>query len=157
MSANISSAVLAGFLVEAHRKTYANKKAAKVAATRLRSLDYRFMWDDLVYHDTYFGRRDFIGEEIIYRTDTPVWGMNYFGIILASDANEGEVYDFLRDVLSQDCIDIAPARGPRLYGRGNWTYANTVDRTLDDFSGIERIHRDGEPIYRGRYHGGRIA
>ena len=50
MSANISSAVLVGFLVEAHRKTYADKNAAKVAASKLRSHDYRFARDDLVDH-----------------------------------------------------------------------------------------------------------
>jgi hypothetical protein len=75
----VSSAALAEFLVEAHRKTYADKSAAKAPSTRLQSFDYRFGRDDLVYHDTYFGMCDYIGEEIIYRRDVPVWGMNYYG------------------------------------------------------------------------------
>ena len=157
MNAAVGSAALAEFLVEAHRKTYADKSAAKAPSTRLRSLDYRFERDDLVYHDTYFGMRDYIGEEIIYRRDVPVWGMNYYGIILAKDAGESEVYDFLRDALKQDCTGIEPARGPRLYRHDRWTYSNAVEGTLDDFSGAELIHRGNELVYRCRYHGGWIS
>ena len=50
MGTAVSSAALAGCLVEAHRKTYADKNAAKVAASKLRSHDYRFARDDLVDH-----------------------------------------------------------------------------------------------------------
>jgi hypothetical protein len=157
MNAAVSSAALAAFLVDAHRNTYADKSAVKAPSTRLRSFDYRFERDDFVYHDTYFGRRDSIGEEIIYRRDVPVWGMNYHGIILARDAGESEVYDFLRDALKQDCTGIEPARGPRLYRQDCWTYGNSVEGMLDDFSGIELIYRDDELVYRCRYHGGRIS
>jgi hypothetical protein len=157
MNAAVSSAALAAFLVDAHRNTYADKNAAKTLSTRLRSLDYRFERDDLVYHDTYFGMRDFIGEEIIYQRDVPVWGMNYHGIILARDAGESEVYDFLRAALKQDCIGIEPARGPRLYRRDRWTYGNSVEGMLGDFGGIELIHRGDALVYRCRYHGGRIS
>ena len=157
MNAAISSAALAGFLVEAHRKTYADKSAAKAPSTRLQSFDYRFERDGLVYHDTYFGMRDYIGEEIIYRHDVAVWGMNYYGIILAKDAAGSEVYDFLRQALKQDCIGIEPARGPSLYRQGDWTYSNAVDGVLGDFSGIELIHRDDALVYRCRYHGGWIS
>jgi hypothetical protein len=153
----VSSAALAEFLVEAHRKTYADKSAAKAPSTRLQSFDYRFGRDDLVYHDTYFGMRDYIGEEIIYRREVPVWGMNYYGVILAEDAGESEIYDFLREALKQDCIGIEPARGPRLYRHGRLTYGNSVEGTLDDFSGTELIHRDNELVYRCRYHGGWIS
>lgn len=157
MNAAISSETVARFLLEAHRKTYADKNAAKAPSSRARSVDYRFERDGLVYHDTYFGARDYIGEEIIYRSDTPVWGMNYYGIILAKDAGTSEVYDFLREALKQDCIDIEPARGPRLYRQTRWSYCNALEGMLSDFSGIESIHCDDELVYRGRYHGGWIS
>jgi len=150
-------AVLAAFLVDAHRNTYADKAAAKVASTRLRSFDYRFERGHLVYHDTYFGMRDFIGEEIIYSHDVPIWGMNYFGIVLADDIGHAELYDFLRDALKQDCVGIEPARGPRSYGHSGWSYGNAIDGQLDDFSGTELIHRNGRLAYRCRYHGGSVS
>src|SRR5712691_3359571 len=157
MKASVSSVALAEFLVAAHRNTYADKGAAKAPSTRLRSLDYRFERDDLLYHYTYFGMRDYIGEEIIHQREAPIWGMNYYGIILAIDAGEGEVYNFLRDALMQDCVGIEPARGPHLYRRDRWTYGNSVEGTLDDFSGIELIHRGDELVYRCHYHGGWIS
>lgn len=58
---------LAKFLDEANKATYANKDAPEVIASCLKSEDYYFEKDDLIYHDTYFGARDFIGEEIVYK------------------------------------------------------------------------------------------
>src|SRR5258708_37835186 len=157
MKAALDIAVLARFLIDAHRNTYADKKAAKVPATRLRSFDYRFARGDLAYHDTHFGMRDFIGAEVIYRQDVPIWGMNYYGVILGDDAAEREVYDFLRDALKQECVEIEPARGPRSYRHSSWSYANTIEGQLDDFCGTELIHLGDRLLYRCRYHGGWVS
>jgi hypothetical protein len=150
-------AQLARFLVDAHRNTYADKQAAKAPSSRLRSFDYHFERDGLAYHDTYFGLRDYLGEEIVYRSDVPIWGMNYHGIVLADDLGEGDVYDFLREALQQDCIGIEPARGPRSYRRAEWSYTNDVDGKLDEFAGTEVIHVGDRVVYRCRYHGGRVS
>ena len=152
----IDPAVLATFLVEAHRNTYADKSAAKAPSSRPKSFDYRFERFGLIYHDTYFGLLDFVGEEIIYREQAPVWGMNYYGVVLAEDVPHGEVYDFLREALMQDCPGIEPARGPQFYNRDSWSYDNAVHGKLDDFSGMEAIRRDGRLVYRCRFHGGWI-
>ena len=50
------------FLEETKRETYANEKAEKVSSSRLASEDYEFQKGDFLYHDTYFGKYDFIGE-----------------------------------------------------------------------------------------------
>jgi hypothetical protein len=157
MKSAISSAVLADFLVEAHLNTYADKSAARSVSSRLWSFDYRFERDDLAYHDSYLGTRDFIGEEVIYQRELPIWGMNYHGVILAPDGGEREVYAFLRTALRQQCAGILPVRGPRRYRQGSLAYDNAVDGALDEFSGIELIERDGQPLYRCRYHGGRVS
>ena len=52
---------LAKFLNEANKATYANKGAPKVAPSRLKSEDYHFEKDGLIYHDTYFGGGEVIG------------------------------------------------------------------------------------------------
>jgi hypothetical protein len=70
---NLLEDVLAHFLDEANKSTYAKKDAAKVKPLRPNSEDYHFEKDDLIYHDTYFGGRNFIGEEIVYQNQTPVW------------------------------------------------------------------------------------
>lgn len=68
---------LADFLDEANKSTYADKDASKTSSSRLKSEDYHFEKDGLAYHDTYFGSRDFIGEEIVYKDNEPVRGLNY--------------------------------------------------------------------------------
>lgn len=145
---------LADFLNEANKSTYANKDAAKSVSTRLKSEDYHFEKDDLVYHDTYFGSRDFIGEEIVYKNNEPVWGMNYYGYILSESTNEKELYGFLRQALIQEYSDIIPVRGPSSYQQGDWEYTNTSDGSLDRFTGFEEIYRAGVLVYKCHYHGG---
>ena len=37
----------------------------------------------MIYHDTYFGGTNFMGEEVVYEdSDAPIWGMNYYGVTL---------------------------------------------------------------------------
>src|SRR3990167_9430941 len=122
---------LAEFLNEANKNTYANKDAAKVSATRLKSEDYHFEKGNLIYHDTYFGSRDFIGEEVVYKNDEPVWGMNFYGYILSETTDGEELYDFLRETLMQERSGILPVRGPEDYKKDNWEYRNAVNGELN--------------------------
>jgi hypothetical protein len=157
MKPPMNRVALALFLATAHRRTYADKTAAKVPPSRAGSVDYHYQEGRLAYHDTYFGVRDYIGAEIVYQGDAPIWGMNYFGVILAADAVTAEVYGFLREALMQDCRDIEPARGPRFYQHERWRYENEVDGKLGDFRGTELIHIDGRVVYRCHYHGGYVV
>lgn len=152
----IDTEALAKFLDAANKSTYANKDAPKVSSTRLGSEDYHFEQGDLIYHDTYFGARDFMGEEIVYKNKKPVWGTNYFGFILSDQLTEKEVYDFLREALMQGYSDIIPVRGPREFSDGKWTYRFTVKGGLENFLGEEEIFLDNEVVYRAYIHGGFI-
>lgn len=147
---------LADFLEQANKSTYANKDAPKASSTRLKSEDYHFEKDGLVYHDTYFGSRDFIGEEVVYESSEPVWGMNYYGYILSDKTDHKELYAFLRDALIQTYSDIIPVRGPKNHQKGDWEYTNTVEGELNRFTGTEEIYRAGILVYRCYYHGGFI-
>lgn len=110
---------LADFLEEANKSTYANKDASKVSSYRLKSEDYHFEKDGLIYHDTYFGSRDFIGEEVVCKNSEPVWGMNYYGYILSDKTDHKELYNFLRDALMKtSSSDIIPVRGPKNHQQG---------------------------------------
>lgn len=152
----ISEAELAKFLNAANKASYANKDAPKSSSLRPSSEDYHFQEGELTYHDTYFGSRDFIGEEIVYRNGSPVWGMNYYGYILDSKISAKDVYDFLRDALLQESVSILPVRGPQLYKTTAGRYTNKSEGPLSRFTGEEQIFLDGEPAYRCWYHGGSI-
>lgn len=156
MKTPIDLQTIAQFLTDANKSTYANKNAPKAESSRLGSEDYHFEKDGLIYHDTYFGGRDFIGGEIVYKDELPVWGMNYYGYVLVASVSEKEVYDFLRKALMQEYTDIIPVRGPKNYENGGWHYSNTADGELDRFTGKEEIYRGSELLYRADYHGGFI-
>lgn len=148
---------LSSFLKEANQKTYANKNAPLVASTRLASKDYHYTRDNLIYHDTYFGSRDFIGEEVVYVDNKPAWGANYFGFIVNPEVLTEEVYDFLRQALRQAGDDVIPVRGPRELTEGNWQYRVSFEGDLSSFSGQEEISSSGVVVYRGHIHGGLIS
>jgi len=145
---------LAQFLNAANKATYANKNAPKVAPSRLKSEDYHFEQDGLIYHDTYFGGRDFIGGEIVYENEKPVWGANYFGFVLDENISEKDVYDFLRLALMQEYGDIIPVRGPAHFSADDKEYRFVVDGDLANFSGTEEISLGGKVVYQCHVHGG---
>jgi len=153
---DISHGELTAFLSAANKVTYADREAPKAASLRPASEDYHFEEGDLAYHDTYFGARDFIGEEVVYKAGTPVWGMNYYGRVLKEDVSTADAYKILRPALMQEYTDIIPVRGPREYTLENSTYKNEVEGDLSYFSGIEEIYLDEELVYRCWYHGGTI-
>ncbi|MFH1325179.1 MAG: DUF5680 domain-containing protein [archaeon] len=154
MGVNISVKELKNFLDKANKNTYANKNAKKSEPTRLKSEDYQFEEDNLIYHDTYFGARDFIGEEIVYKDKIPVWGANYFGFIIDSSVSEKEVYDFLRKALIQNHESEISVRGPEEFSEGDWIYRFSVKGSLANFSGSEEILVNRKVVYRCFVHGG---
>ena len=156
MKYSISLKKLAKFLNESNKSTYANKDAPKSEPSRLKSEDYHFERGDLIYHDSYFGGRDFIGEEIIYEKQKPVWGANYFGFVIDAKIDEKTVYSFLRKALMQECNNLIPVRGPAKFSEGKWTYTFLVEGTLANFKGKEEIIFDGKVIYHCLVHGGFI-
>jgi len=147
---------LANFLREANKSTYANKDASKVLSERLGSLDYHFEKENLVYHDTYFGVRDFIGEEIVYEDLKPVWGANYYGFILDESIDENELYEFLRQSLMEEWNNVLPVRGPKSFSSGNWKYQFITEGILSRFSGKEEISFGSDIVYSCFVHGGMI-
>lgn len=152
----ISENELTVFLNEANKNSYANKAAPKAPSSRDKSEDYHFEKGRLVYHDTYFGTRDFIGEEVVYKDGDPIWAMNYYGFINEPSVSTNGVYDFLRESMMQEYNDALPVRGPKEYKNGDTEYHNSIDGTLARFSGIEEIYQNDTKVYNCWYHGGSI-
>ena len=153
----MNSEELTAFLNAANKATYANREAPKASPLRPSSEDYHFEQGDLAYHDTYFGARDFMGEEVVYKAQKPVWAMNYYGFVLKDEVSTGDAYKILRPALMQEYDDILPVRGPKEYSEGEYSYRNSVEGDLARFIGTEEILLSNEVIYRCWYHGGMIC
>lgn len=148
------------FLIKAKKQTYANANVEKVTASRCGSNDYEYSDDGMTYHDTYFGGTNFIGEEVVYESDSerPIWGMNYYGVTLDESLSEEAMDKALRPALmkvGED--DNLPVRGPKYFKNNGFEYIFSVEGDLERFDGIEEIRKDGELIYRLRCTGGRIV
>ena len=111
----------------------------------------------MVYHDTYFGGLCFIGEEVVYENDNPIWAMNYYGRTLDINLSEEAMDKALRPALMQvGSDDIIPVRGPKEYVNGEYKYTFEVTGDLNSFEGEENIYKGENKVYTLNCHGGRI-
>ena len=150
---------LYNFLVEAKKQTYANENVKKVNSSRKGSHDYHYENDGMIYHDTYFGGTKFMGEEVVYQSeDTPIWGMNYYGITLDETLSEEAMDKALRPALMMvgEDKDVIPVRGPKNYQNGEYEYNFSVNGDLNCFDGYETIYKGKTKVYELKCHGGII-
>lgn len=147
------------FLIKAKKQTYANGNTKKVDPSRKGSYDYHYQEGKMTYHDTYFGGVRFMGEEVVYYdADTPIWGMNYYGITIDESLSEDAIDKALRPALMMVGNDSGtiPVRGPRDYKNGEYEYNFSVNGDLEYFEGIETIYKGKTKIYELKCHGGII-
>jgi hypothetical protein len=141
------------FLLDAKRATYASASDDAVVSAVLpgaHQLEYRA--GPLLYRDIYYGGEQFIGQETVYHADQPVWSMSYAGW---SSGTSVPVGDFLKEALRHVTAD-APYRGPEQYQHGDYTYANEIHGSVEQFWGHETIAYQGRSIYELRYQGGMV-
>lgn len=146
------------FLIDAKRKTYANANGKRASSTRRGSKDYEYTNGNMTYHDTYFGGTKFIGEEVVYEnSETPIWGMNYYGVTVVDTLSEEAIDKALRPALMMVGSDnIVPVRGPREFINGEYKYTFEVEGDLKEFKGTETIYKNDEKVYVLECHGGMI-
>lgn len=146
------------FLIEAKKQTYANENIEKKASSRLGSSDYEYSSNGITYHDTYFGGVNFMGEEVVYiDKDTPIWGMNYYGVTFDNTLSEEAIDKALRPALMLvGTDDILPVRGPKEFINGEYKYTFKVNGDLERFDGCEVIYKDDIKVYELKCHGGLI-
>ncbi len=153
---------LLDFLVQAKKNTYANGNALKVISSRLGSKDYHYEGviggKKTSYHDTYFGGEKFIGCEVVYVEDQPIWAMNYNGYSVVENLSEEAMDNALRPALMQVGIDksVLPVRGPSKFTNGEYTYTFEQSGTMENFTGLERIYKNDVLIYELHCSGGII-
>ena len=148
---------LTEFLTKAHHSTYADERAKKAEMLRPSSHNYHFEEEDFAYHDTYFGGKKFIGEEVVYWKGKPVWGMNYYGTTVDETLAESFVDSILRPALMETPWSDLPVRGPKHFEREGFEYVMQIrEGNMTSFSAEERIVKNGALLFRNFLHGGWI-
>jgi hypothetical protein len=143
------------FIVRAKSVSYVGD-GQPVPSCRIESHDLKFVDGDWEYLDSYFGGRDFIGEEVVYFKGKPVWAMNYYGRILRPDlitpAQTGQV---IKASLSKMYLEGRFLGGFEDQNEG-FTYVDSNEGQETSFRGRESISRHNEIAYELFYHGGLI-
>ena len=146
------------FLIEAKKQTYANENAPKIGSSRLNSKDYEYKKDNMIYHDTYFGGTNFIGEEVVYIDNQTYWAMNYYGTTLDKTLGEEAMDKALRPALMKvgEDVNVIPVRGPKEFINGEYKYTFEIRGDINCFNGIESVYKNDVKIYELRCTGGFI-
>lgn len=146
---------LTAFIVRAKAVSYVGS-GAPAQASRPGSHDLQFREGDFAYLDSYFGGSDFIGEEVVYYQERPVWAMNYYGRIieptLITGAETGQV---IKASLSKMYLQ-GRFLGGFEYTLADDTYTDTNTGDVQSFTGLEWIVRRKVKVYELVYHGGLI-
>ncbi|GLS20718.1 hypothetical protein GCM10007874_37350 [Labrys miyagiensis] len=146
---------LENFIVEAKAAAYVNDGAPQ-ASCRAGSHDIGYGRGDWRYLDSYFGGTDFLGQEIVWREEQPIWAMNYYGHILEPvliDAGgAGAVVKKARAALYREGRFL----GDFSLGVGKRRFESASTGDIKRFLGVERIFIGGVEAYRLQFHGGLI-
>lgn len=146
---------LSEFLVKAKINTYASFGETGKEVLVDGGKELQFEEGGFKYRDKYFGSGSFIGEEIVFQNEKPVWGMNYYGGDVSNVISSEIVYDFLKKALRKVTAD-KPFRGPDTFKEDDFEYINKVEGIVERFIGEETILYKGELVHKVNYQGGLI-
>ncbi|MDR1264100.1 MAG: DUF5680 domain-containing protein [Propionibacteriaceae bacterium] len=148
---------LEAFIVRAKAAAYVGDGRA-VEPSRPGAHDLVYAQDGYSYRDSYFGGTAFVGQEVVWLDDAPVWAMNYHGSVLDPELiDAAEAGQIIRRALSQ-----LYAAG-RFLGGWRWSdgagrvYVDESDGDVGSFTGRERIEVGDRIVYRLDYHGGLVT
>lgn len=143
------------FIVSAKAATYVGS-GEKTSSSRPGSQDLKFSQGEWAYLDSYFGGRDFIGEEVVYQAGKPIWAMNYYGHILRPDMiRPNQAGQVIKASLSSLYTE-GRFLGGFQYPHEGFTYIDTNEGDVASFRGREFISRGNAVVYELFYHGGLI-
>ncbi|MBC2774064.1 hypothetical protein H6M51_14465 [Rhizobium sp. AQ_MP] len=144
------------FIIEAKAATYISGKRPQALATRVGAKDIFYDQGALRYLDSHYGGTDFLGQEVVWQDERPVWAMNYYGRILDPSRFDGERAGI---VIKQALTALYQEK--RFLG--GFTYQHSlgeyVDQSVGDYTsflGVERILLADRTVYQLDYQGGLI-
>lgn len=153
---HLSPEKLTAFIVKAKAATYVGD-GAKSVSYRPGAHSLQFHSDDFSYLDSYFGGTDFLGQELVYHQNTPVWAMNYYGRILEPSLLNGEkAGQIIKESLSA-MYEAGRFLGGFEYHTQHGIYTDTSEGDVTSFTGKEWIACNGIIAYELVYHGGVIV
>lgn len=156
MSQDFSLHQLNTFIVQAKAATYVGD-GQKSQPCRVGSHDLKFQGDSFSYLDSYFGGSEFIGQEVIYFKNKPIWAMNYYGRILSPELiTATEAGKIIKESLGKLYAEEGRFLGGYEHTVGNTRYTDTNQGDVTSFTGKEWISRDDTTVYELEYHGGLI-
>ena len=142
------------FLIKAKISTYADGIKYKVTSTKPNSVDYHYAEDNYIYHDTYFGSKEFYGKETVYFDDKPIWYMEYKGGVINDET--AEVYAKVLKPALKNINCKFPLRGPKEFLVDDYKYTFESIGTFDQFEGKERIYKKDKLVYELKCFGGNM-
>ena len=146
-------AVLETFVLRAKQHTYVGN-GTHLLPYRFGSHDLQYHEGEWVYHDSYVGESDFIGQEIVYWQRQPVWGMNYYGIIVQPERlTSAQAGSIIKQSLTH-LYEQGRFLGGWTEQVGTLTYVDLNEGDVRLFHGQEAITANGLVLYELRYHGG---
>ena len=104
--------------------------------------------------DRYTGEEQNIGQTITYRKRKPIYGLNYYGIMISRNVTAHETFEFLKKALRRGK---SKHRGPKRYKEKYFLYTNAFTEKRGFAEGEENIYYKGELVYIQVYHGGPIV
>ena len=143
------------FIVRAKAATYVGD-GEHTEPCRLGSHDLRFTDGDWSYHDSYFGGADFLGEEVVYFGEKPIWAMNYYGYIVRDDLLTGSQAGQLIKASLSRMYRERRFLGGFEHTENDLTYVDASEGKPERFHGREMIRRGQTIAYELLYHGGLI-
>ncbi|KQV63787.1 DUF5680 domain-containing protein [Rhizobium sp. Root1220] len=146
---------LQAFILEAKRATYVGGGSASHACRRA-SHDIRYECGPWSYLDSYFGGTDFLGQEVVWKNDDPVWAMNYYGRILDQELIDGAIAGTVIQEALSALYRLGRFLGAFEYVVRQYRYVDNSNESVEGFVGIERIYVEAKEVYRLDYHGGLV-
>ncbi|MBN1484102.1 MAG: hypothetical protein JXA37_05220 [Chloroflexia bacterium] len=142
------------FIIAA-RENVARGQARRVPPERSGAAEILYREGGLTYRDSYFGQGRLLGQEIVRRAGTVVWGMNYWIVLADLPLPGGELASFLQRA------QLERYRQRRLLGSYSWQerllrYEDHNEGDLDKFQGDVHIFYQDRSVYHMRYCGGRL-
>lgn len=145
------------FIVEANTKTWAGD-APKVESEREGYNEYEYERGEWRIRDSFTGDFQAPGTTTIYFKGKTAWIMHYAGKGMTEGKEElsGKTFTFLKKALMQVSTKM-PYRGPEQFQENDFKYRyEVIDNNIEDFLGIEEIHKGNELIFTQTVLGGLV-
>lgn len=151
----VSMDALNTFIVRAKANSYVGS-AKQSLSYRPASHDVQFHVGVIAYMDSYFGGTDFIGQEVVYFQQKPIWAMNYYGRIIVPTLIDGAQAGHIIKTSLSELYKLGRFLGGFEYTVGDSLYTDTNQGMVESFRGEEWITREEQRVYELVYHGGLI-